>query len=76
MKKQIDLELITRLNAVNGKEGLPRLAFSRKEVAQLIGCSPGHVNNEIARGHLKASHSGKLVKISLQELLRYLQPSP
>jgi excisionase family DNA binding protein len=49
-----------------------RLSFSRREAAAAIGVSERHLIEEIKRGKLRESHSGKRRLISRRELDRYL----
>ncbi|MDT7543621.1 MAG: Helix-turn-helix domain [Acidobacteriota bacterium] len=50
-----------------------RIAYSRKEAAAMLGCSEGHLINEIKRKRLRAAKSGTKVLIRASELERYLQ---
>jgi excisionase family DNA binding protein len=52
-----------------------RLAFSRREAALLIGVTERHLIEEIKRGKLRESHSGRRRLISRRELERYLAAS-
>lgn len=49
-----------------------RLALSYSEVAEMLGCSPRTVWTLVDSGHLKAARIGRLVRIPLIELKRYL----
>ncbi|HJR06634.1 MAG TPA: helix-turn-helix domain-containing protein [Pyrinomonadaceae bacterium] len=49
-----------------------RLAFSRRECAAAIGVSERHLIEEIRRGKLRETRSGKRRLISRKELDRYL----
>lgn len=50
-----------------------RIAYSRKEAAAMLGCSEGHIINEIRRKKLRAAKSGTKVLILASELNRYLK---
>lgn len=50
-----------------------RMAYSLKEVAQLIGVSKGHLRNENQRGKLRFIKSGKRILITNEDLHAYLQ---
>lgn len=51
---------------------LTRRAFARGEVAAAIGASPGFVDLEIRRGHLKAIRRGRRVFVTASALAAYL----
>ena len=50
-----------------------RIAYSIKEVAQLIGVSKGHLRNENQRGKLRFIKSGNRILITNEDLRAYLQ---
>jgi len=53
-----------------------RLAYSLKEVAEMLGVSQGHLRNEHKRGKLKFSKSSDRTLILATELQRYLSELP
>jgi len=53
-----------------------RLAYSLKEVAEMLGLSEGHLRNEHKRGKLKFSKSSDRTLILATELHRYLTELP
>src|SRR5687768_13380820 len=57
-------------------DGLERLAYSLKEVAEMLGISEGHLRNENRRGKLVLVHSGRLTRILAEDLQRYLAGLP
>lgn len=50
-----------------------KIAYSIKEVAQLIGVSPGHLRNENLRGKLRFVKSGRRILIIDEDLQTYLR---
>jgi excisionase family DNA binding protein len=55
------------------KSSEKKIAYSIKEVAQLIGVSKGHLRNENQRGKLRFIKSGKRILITGEDLHTYLQ---
>jgi excisionase family DNA binding protein len=53
--------------------GVEKIARSKKLTAEMIGVSPGHVNNLIKRGELRAIKSGSRILIMDEDLRRYLE---
>jgi excisionase family DNA binding protein len=50
--------------------------WSRRESARLLSCSTKFVDQEIARGALSAVRHGRNVKITADELARYIRNLP
>ena len=49
-----------------------RVAWSIAEFAEATGLSEGHVRNEIGRGNIHATKSGRRTLIADEELRRYV----
>lgn len=52
---------------------MEREAFSVPEVAQKLGVSPSHVRQLIKRGELQAIYVGRLLRVTAEDLQRYLR---
>jgi excisionase family DNA binding protein len=63
-------ELVAELN---GKPGVPRLAFTMKEAAQSIGVSYITMHRLIKRGKIKASDALRTKIIPASELEKFLR---
>lgn len=50
--------------------------WSRREAAALLSCSTKYIDREIARGELAAVRHGRNVKITADELARYVRDLP
>ena len=50
--------------------------WSRRETAALLSCSAKFIDREIARGNLAAVKHGRNVKITADELARYIRDLP
>lgn len=48
-------------------------AVKIRDAARLLNCSPQHVYNEIARGHVKTFTLGRSRRIAVAELLRLMR---
>jgi DNA-directed RNA polymerase specialized sigma24 family protein len=55
------------------KRKLDRVAYSAAEIAVALGCSPGHVRNELARGRLAGFHSGRRLMITRESFENYMR---
>jgi excisionase family DNA binding protein len=49
-----------------------KIAFSLKEVAEMMGLSVGHLRNEEKRGRLNFTKSGRRTLVTNEELKRYI----
>ena len=49
-----------------------REAYTREEVAQMLGVNPRTVTREIQRGNLKAFNVGRAVRITRRALMEFM----
>lgn len=51
--------------------GPTKLLFNRREAGELLGVSPGTIDNLVKRGQLRPVYIGRLPRFTLAELQRY-----
>jgi excisionase family DNA binding protein len=59
--------------AIQTTDGLPRLAFTIKETADMLGVAPQTIYRFIRRGLLKSSFASRKIIISKVEIERFLK---
>lgn len=61
------------LTELTSKKGLPKLAFTRSEAAQVLGVSPITIDRLASRGLLRPSRATRRPLYALSELERFLR---